>query len=205
MKTFTFSTSKRIYDYLTSGKDLYCVDDEIYMFDYSYVGSIAYYYLSYEELMDLANEVSEYGEYIGSALGPGGYIVDPDGRDEYNDDIDKLDYEPIYDFLDQFVGKKFISADTDDLVGNKVTESCKKESYDDYDDVLMYEVYFNGSHEGAFDNYKEAETELFDLLDDAVRGGYIADIDLEETYIEDSDGEVHYSADADDMYNRIGY
>ena len=122
MKTFTFRTSEMIYKYLMSGSDLYCVDDEVYMFEYSNVGSIAYYDLSLDELLELADEVGP-DDYIGSALGPGGYIIDPDGREEYNDDVSKLDYSPIYEFLDQFVGKKFISADAADLLDNKVTES----------------------------------------------------------------------------------
>lgn len=126
--TVTFNSAEEIYDVIHSGQDLYCIDDEIYLFDYNAVGAIAYYYLDMEELMELAQQADG---YIASALGPGGYIIDmnlisPDGEIiEYGDsDFDlnynkpgyELDPSDIYDFLERFVGKEFIYANVDDLV-----------------------------------------------------------------------------------------
>lgn len=126
--TITFNSAEEIYDVIHSGQDLYCIDDEIYLFDYNAVGAIAYYYLDMEELMELAQQADG---YIASALGPGGYIIDmnlisPDGEIiEYGDsDFDlnynksgyELDPSDIYDFLERFVGKEFIYANVDDLI-----------------------------------------------------------------------------------------
>ena len=49
-----FNSAQEIYDYINSGKDLYDMDRGIYLFDYNAVGAIAYYYLGYDELLDLA-------------------------------------------------------------------------------------------------------------------------------------------------------
>lgn len=109
--TVTFNSAEEIYDVLHSDQDLYCIDDEIYMFRYSEKGSIAYYHLTMKRLMALAQEADG---YIGSILGPGGYIVDID-EDLYNEPGDEYLSE-IYDFLDGFVGKEFIYANVDDLI-----------------------------------------------------------------------------------------
>ena len=109
--TITFNSAEEIYDVLHSDQDLYCIDDEIYMFRYSEQGSIVYYYLTMKQLMELAQEADG---YIGSVLGPGGYIVDID-ESLYDDPGDEYLAE-IYDFLDGFVGKEFIYANVDDLI-----------------------------------------------------------------------------------------
>lgn len=127
METVKFSSANEIYEELDSDIDLYCVDEGIYMFKYNEVGAIAYYYLSMDELIAAAKNADG---YIGSALGPGGYILDvalklPDGEiidyedpdfDEYYDDPNsEIDITDICDFLNRFVGKDFIYADVEEL------------------------------------------------------------------------------------------
>ena len=132
--TFTFNSPEEIYAVLDSRtQDLYCIDDDIYLFNYNEAGAIAYYVLYEYELYDIAEEAYECGVgYIGGMLGPGGSIIDvqlkaPDGRlidyddpefNEYWNDTPgyELDYTEIYNFLQGFVGKKFINANVNDLV-----------------------------------------------------------------------------------------
>jgi len=127
-----FNSANEIYEMLDSGIDLYCVDDEVYMFKYNEPGSIAYYYLSEDELYQLAHDAYEHDAgYIGGELGVGGYIIDvqvqtPDGGIVDYDDPDfdmyynrsdcDLDVTEICDFLQQFVGKTIIVASVDALV-----------------------------------------------------------------------------------------
>lgn len=127
-----FNSAEEIYDTINSGTDLYFLDSGIYVFDYAARGSIAYYYLGMDELLELAQEV--YPDYVAGALGPGGYIVDPDIRlddgeiieygNPYYGDYDRdgtviggdYDFTPIYDFLERFVGEECISAMPEDLL-----------------------------------------------------------------------------------------
>lgn len=118
MKTVTFNSAQEIYDVLDSRtQDLYCIDEEMYLFNYNASGSIAYYYLDMDELMELANEAKANGEdCIAGLLGPGGYIVDTDNYSagigfEYDEEITE-----ILDFLEDLVGKEFIYANASDLV-----------------------------------------------------------------------------------------
>lgn len=116
--TVSFNSAEEIYDVLVGqDQDLYCIDDEIYMFHYGQSGSIAYYYLDMEELMELVAQADEVGEgYIGGLLGPGGYIVDTDNyEDDPNIEYDESITE-ILEFLADFVGKEFLYANVDDLI-----------------------------------------------------------------------------------------
>ena len=128
-----FNSAQEIYRELERGKDLYFENSGVYVFLYAERGSIAYYYLPKEELIELAHEVVGYEESISSALGPGGYILDPDiilkdgtlieyGTSEYSeyesggwDDDWAYDFAPIYDFLARFVGEECIYAMPEDL------------------------------------------------------------------------------------------
>lgn len=127
METFKFDSAEEIYEKLDSDIDLYCVDEEVYMFKYNEIGAIAYYYLTMNQLINAAKEADG---YIGSALGPGGSILDvdvklPDGEvieygepgfdEAYDDPNSELDITYILDFLNRFVGKEFIYADVDEL------------------------------------------------------------------------------------------
>lgn len=116
--TVTFNSAEEIYKVLTSdSQDLYCLDDEMYLFSYNLAGAIAYYYLDMKELMQLVAEAQSTGEgYIGALLGPGGYIIDTDNYDEnpnieYDEDITE-----ILAFLENLVGKEFLYANVADLV-----------------------------------------------------------------------------------------
>ena len=115
--TVTFKSAMDIYATLDSNQDLYCIDDGIYMFLYNAAGAIAYYYLGMKKLMELAAEAEANGEdYIAGLLGPGGYIID---TDNYEDDMDiegDDDITAILEFLEDFVGKEFLYANTNDLV-----------------------------------------------------------------------------------------
>ena len=125
-----FNSAQEIYDYIHAGNDLYDVDEEIYLFDYNWVGAIAYYYLSEEALIERA-KLAGPNDYIAGTLGPGGYIldvnlIDPDGdfveydsplfEEFYDDERSTLDYSDILDFLSGLVGDEFIDAMPSDLV-----------------------------------------------------------------------------------------
>ena len=125
-----YNSADEIYDTIRSGKDLYDTDRGIYLFEYNEAGAIAYYYLDEDELKQLAEEVGP-DDYIGAALGPGGYIIDvalkaPDGEIIGYDDqafweyYDKpeyiLDCTDILDFLEPMVGDEIIDAMPSDLV-----------------------------------------------------------------------------------------
>ena len=117
-----FNSATEIYDTIHNGTDLYDVTKGIYLFDYNWVGAIAYYYLSNDELLELAEEVGP-DNYVSSGLGPGGYVIDvnlvaPDDTIIYYDDPEfddyydaedyELDYSEILDFLSKLVGDEFI-------------------------------------------------------------------------------------------------
>ena len=127
-----FNSAEEIYDEISGGTDLYFKDSGIYVFLYAERGSIAYYYLSEDQLRKLAEEVGP-EDYVGGALGPGGYIIDPDivlsdgtiieydtpeydEYDGYSNNGWEYDYTPIYDFLERFVGEEAISAMPADLI-----------------------------------------------------------------------------------------
>ena len=114
-----FNSAEEIYDYIVDGGDLYDADRGIYVFDYNWVHAIAYYYIDRDELRELIRKVDLDNDYLSSALGPGGYIVDvqliaPDGEiieyddpefEEYYDEPGyELDYSDILDFLEPLVG-----------------------------------------------------------------------------------------------------
>lgn len=113
-----FNSALEIYDYLIDSGDLYNTTKGIYLFNYNAAGAIAYYYISRGELRDLLMKVDPEENYLGAALGPGGYIIDvqliaPDGEIieyedpefeyYYNDPGYKLDCSDILDFLEPLV------------------------------------------------------------------------------------------------------
>lgn len=126
-----FNSADEIYvEIVDNHQDLYFPESGVYLFEYNDVGSVAYYYLSMDELLRIADEVGP-DNYVGGALGVGGYILDPcmilPNGDvvEYNDpDWDiayrnedaVIDYSPITEFLEQFVGEECISAMPEDLL-----------------------------------------------------------------------------------------
>lgn len=114
-----FKSAQELYDYINDGTDVYDVDEGVYIFSYNAAGSIAYYYLDQDELMELAADAQETGDYIAGLLGPGGYIVDTDNYDENEDIEGDEDITEILDFLEPLIGDEIISALPDDLVGNK--------------------------------------------------------------------------------------
>ena len=111
--TVSFRSAEDIYDVLVGQhQDLYCTEDETYMFEYNAIGAIAYYRIDMGERMSLASQAKESGEdYISALLGPGGYIIDVD---EGKSEVEST--EDIMEFLDQFVGKEFLYANVKDLV-----------------------------------------------------------------------------------------
>lgn len=128
-----FNSAQEIYDVIESGIDLYFTESNIYTFLYSDRGSIAYYYIDEDQLRELARQVDP-DNYIGSALGPGGYIIDPDIKlsngeiveydtpeywkleDQYPRKDWNYDFTYIYDFLDRFVDEECIEAMPKDLI-----------------------------------------------------------------------------------------
>lgn len=128
-----FNSAEEIYNEIEGGSDLYFEDSGVYMFLYAERGSIAYYYINKDYLIELAKEAGP-NNYIGGVLGPGGSIIDPDiilpdgeiieyDTPEYweyedGDAGDDWSYEmsPIYDFLKRFVGEECIYAMPSDLV-----------------------------------------------------------------------------------------
>ena len=66
---------EELYDGLIGGPDIYDVEKGLYVFEYNNDGAIAYYRLSIDEMIALAHKADK-EDYIGSCLGPGGYIID---------------------------------------------------------------------------------------------------------------------------------
>lgn len=73
--------------------DLYNKEKEIYVFEYNYKHSIAYYNIDNKEFWELKKKADECGEYVGALLGPGGWICDdPSCEDFKEDDCSNLDW-----------------------------------------------------------------------------------------------------------------
>lgn len=101
--------------------DIYDPVNCIYAFLYNEAGSIAYYYLNNDEILELAKEAIEIGEtYIGALLGPGGYVIDPVGEHKpwewefYEGEAHS--YEDIYEFLDENFTENTIDAMPEDII-----------------------------------------------------------------------------------------
>ena len=128
-----FNSAQEIYNEIADGRDLYFEDSGVYIFLYADRGSIAYYYLDEDYLIELA-KVAGPDNYIGSVLGPGGRIIDPDiilpngeiieyDTPEYVEFEDghagedwSYDMSPVYDFLKRFIGEECIYAMPTDLI-----------------------------------------------------------------------------------------
>ena len=88
----TFNSGQEMLDMLRSC-DLYSSSKEIYVFDYNLDHSIAYYYLSNDEMNRLEIKAKELNEYVGALLGPGGWIVDDPSHLTYEEgDYSNLDW-----------------------------------------------------------------------------------------------------------------
>lgn len=103
-----FNSSKKMREYIQSGRDIYSPSLEIYMFLYNEEGAICQYSIRQDE----AKELNEKDEYWGAYLGTGGII--------YDDPVDDL-----------FKGKYYIKirAYTYDSSGKKVYSSWKRYKY----------------------------------------------------------------------------
>ena len=103
-----FKNGKEMFDYLITGKDLYSPSERIYIFVYNDSDALCYYYLSYQEVLEILNDKGNSDEYWGAYLGIGGRILD-DG--EYDDDEHRyfgtqemldLYLQPSYDFCENY-------------------------------------------------------------------------------------------------------
>ena len=78
-----FKSWNEMYDYLTSGNDLYNMETGDYVFEYNNAHALCIYHLGEDEAERLAKAAYESDEYWGSFLGVGGRVLD---SYEYNDD-----------------------------------------------------------------------------------------------------------------------
>lgn len=72
-----FNSAEEMYNaVVTENRDLYCVDEERFIFHYNDEEAICEYVI-YPKIFDrLYMKAKEHGEYIAAFLGPGGYIYD---------------------------------------------------------------------------------------------------------------------------------
>lgn len=88
-----FATPEEFLKSIQDGNDYYNPDKGIYVFVYNDAGSIAYYFLDDEEVVNLRDQSEEDGEYWGAHLGVGGYICeDPSYEDYKSGDFTNLDF-----------------------------------------------------------------------------------------------------------------
>lgn len=103
-----FKNGKEMFDYLVTGKDLYSPSERIYIFVYNDSDALCYYYLSYQEVLDILNHKGNSDEYWGAYLGIGGYILDgseyDDDEHRYSEDesMRALYLQPSYDFCENY-------------------------------------------------------------------------------------------------------
>ena len=95
-----FNSGKEMYDYLQNSGDLYCQEEEIYLFMYNEAGALCYYHVSPEEAKELSVKAREMEDYWGAFLGTGGCILDEE-EPEYS-------IKPSFDFCDEQFNKDWI-------------------------------------------------------------------------------------------------
>ena len=86
-----FNISKKMREYIQSGRDIYSPSLEIYMFLYNEEGAICQYSIRQDE----AKELNEKDEYWGAYLGTGGIIYDDPVDDLFNDKCKTVDWEDV--------------------------------------------------------------------------------------------------------------
>lgn len=96
-----FNSGKEMYDYLQNSGDLYCQEEEIYVFMYNEAGALCYYYVSKDEAKALSLQSKEMDDYWGAFLGTGGCILDEE----------ELEYsiQPSFDFCNEQFDKDWVS------------------------------------------------------------------------------------------------
>lgn len=88
-----FKDGKEMLAEIQADTDLYNPVTEQYVFCYNAAGSIAVYNISNKEASKLREMAKQAGEYWGAFLGPGGYIYDDLGYEDYEEgDISNLDW-----------------------------------------------------------------------------------------------------------------
>ena len=102
-----FNNGREMLDLLEKDIDLYSPEAETYVFRYNEAGSIAYYSLDKNEARELAVKAKEDGEYWGGLLGPGGYIVDSEEYEYYQEG----DETPL-DWCNASIDVEWYSTDT---------------------------------------------------------------------------------------------
>ena len=92
-------TPMELQEYLY-GKDLYCVEQEIYLFSYNECDSVCYYRIPLDEAKRLEAMTREDGNYWGAYLGVGGWIYDDDEAQELLVNFADLDWIPTSEVLE---------------------------------------------------------------------------------------------------------
>ena len=87
MEKITFNSAEEMLNTITGGTDLYCPEEEIYVFVYNDLGSICLYSVDKEQARELDELSFETGEYWGAFLGWGGRIIDSDEWYAKNNEI----------------------------------------------------------------------------------------------------------------------
>lgn len=100
-----FKNSKEMYDFLSSGKDLYSKSLGVYVFEYNDAHALCIYNLKPEEVVELVKKSKESKEYWGAHLGWGGSILDSseynDDEHRYSEDEAKRNLQPSLDFCEE--------------------------------------------------------------------------------------------------------
>ncbi len=150
-----FETASEMYQFLMYDADLYSPSLETYIFGYNDRGSIAYYSITKEEAKNLAEQVEGTDECWSGCLGPGGWIVDPEGDE---------DPAPILEFLEDYLGADdwYDTRDYANVVEEEKTEEeCKTSLYT----VILYDLgghillkYISSYEKKVYDAFKDALT-----------------------------------------------
>lgn len=75
-----FGSPSQMLKTLRSGVDLYCPEEEIYIFDYNDKGAVCLYTVFRDEAEELSKMAKECDEYWSAFLGPNGEVYDPYAR-----------------------------------------------------------------------------------------------------------------------------
>lgn len=114
-----FKNGKEMFDYVSGGNDLYSPSEGIYIFVYNDADALCYYYLDYDEVLQILIKRGNSDEYWGAYLGGGGHILDESEYDDdehrYSDNEEMRDLylQPSYDFCNRNYEHDWI--DTEDV------------------------------------------------------------------------------------------
>lgn len=107
-----FNNWQEMYNYLTTGKDLYNTETGDYVFEYNDAHALCVYNLDKDEAKMLAEKSAENdGEYWGAFLGIGGNVLDAweynDTEHRYSEDekMRALYLQPSYDYCKEVFAK----------------------------------------------------------------------------------------------------